>query len=148
MTAPLSSLHAPTRLIVTQAWRFSPAPCRRKETLMKRFILAATAIVALGVPMAAPAFADPPRHHRDYGRDHRDYRDDRRPDRVVVKKTWKVGDRYDRYDRDHRHYREVDYRSHRLKAPPRGYHYVKDDNTGEIILAAIATGIIAAIIAN
>jgi hypothetical protein len=30
---------------------------------MRRFILAATAIVALGAPMAALAFADPPRSH-------------------------------------------------------------------------------------
>lgn len=113
---------------------------------LKRMAFAATAIVAIGVPLAAPAFADPPRSHRyddryDRRDDYRDYRrDDHREHR------WKVGDRYDRYD-DHR-YREVDYRYHRLKAPPRGYHYVRDDNTGDIILAAIATGIIAAIIAN
>lgn len=113
---------------------------------MKRLLFAATAVVALGAPMAAPAFADPPRYQRDH--DRHDRRDDRRPDRVVVKKTWKVGDRYNRYDRDHRHYREVDYRDYRLREPPRGYRYVKDDKTGEIILAAIATGIIAAIIAN
>ena len=48
----------------------------------------------------------------------------------------------------YRDYREVDYRNYRLKAPPRGYHYVKDNNSGEIILAAIATGIIASILAN
>jgi Ni/Co efflux regulator RcnB len=59
-------------------------------------------------------------------------------------KPWKRGDRLGYYnDR----YHEVDYRSHRLKAPPRGYHYVKDDK-GDIILAAIATGLIAAIIAS
>jgi Ni/Co efflux regulator RcnB len=34
-----------------------------------------------------------------------------------------------------------------MKAPPRGYHYVQDDK-GDIILAAIATGLIAAIIAS
>ncbi len=108
---------------------------------MKRIILAATAIVALGAPMAAPAFADPPRSHRDHD-------DHRGPDRVVIVKKethWHTGDRVDRHDR---RYHEVDYRSHRLKEPPRGYHYVKDDNTGEIVLAAIATGIIAALIFN
>ena len=110
---------------------------------MKRFILAATAMVALGVPMAAPAFADPPRSHRS------DDRHDRHgPDRVVVVKKethWHTGDRI---DRDNRRYREVDYRDHRLREPPRGYHYVRDDNTGEIVLAAIATGLIAALIFN
>lgn len=113
---------------------------------MKRFILA-TAIVALGAPMAAPAFADPPRSHRDYDRRDHDRRDYRGPDRVVVKKHTHlhVGARVDRHDR---RYREVDYRAHRLKQPPRGYHYVRDDNTGDIILAAIATGLIAALIFN
>lgn len=42
----------------------------------------------------------------------------------------------------------VDYHVYHLQAPPPGYHYVRDDNTGEILLAAIATGIVAAIIAN
>lgn len=108
---------------------------------MKRLLFAATAVVALGVPMAAPAFADPPRYHRDYDRHDRH---DRRPDKVVVVKH-KTGDRIGHHNS---RYREVDYRAYRLNQPPRGYHYVKDDNTGEIILAAIATGIIAAIIAN
>lgn len=116
---------------------------------IKRILFAATAVVAIGAPMAAPAFADPPRQHRMDDRHDRHDRDDRRDYRsghVTAKKHWKVGDRYDRYN-DNR-YREVDYRYHKLKAPPRGYHYVRDDNTGDIILAAIATGIIAAIIAN
>lgn len=110
---------------------------------MKRILLVATAFVALGAPMAAPAFADPPRSHRDYDRD-RDHRGDRH-DRYDNHKRWKVGDRYERRDT---RVRVVNYNSYHLKPPPRGYHYVRDDNTGEIILAAIATGIIAAIIAN
>jgi Ni/Co efflux regulator RcnB len=64
---------------------------------------------------------------------------------VLGYKPWARGDRLGYYGA---RYREVDYRSYRLNAPPRGYHYVRDDNTGEIILAAIATGIIASIIAH
>jgi len=60
-------------------------------------------------------------------------------------KPWARGDRLGDFNRS---YREVDYRVIHQKAPPRGYHYVRDDNTGEIILAAIATGIIASIILN
>jgi len=45
-------------------------------------------------------------------------------------------------------YRDVDYRAQRLNQPPRGYHYLRDDNTGDIILAAIAAGLIAALIFN
>jgi Ni/Co efflux regulator RcnB len=59
-------------------------------------------------------------------------------------KPWKRGERLGYYNG---RYREVDYRAHRMKAPPRGYHYVQDDR-GDIILAAIATGVIAAIIAS
>ena len=59
-------------------------------------------------------------------------------------KAWKRGDRLGYYG--HR-YAEVDYRANRLKAPPRGYHYVRDDQNN-VLLAAVATGIIAAIIAN
>lgn len=109
---------------------------------MKRFILA-TAIVALGAPMAAPAFADPPRSHRDYDRRDPDRRDYRGPD--YAHKHWRVGRHVDRHDR---RYREVDYRDYRLRQPPRGYHYVRDDNTGEIVLAVIATGLIASLIFN
>jgi len=60
-------------------------------------------------------------------------------------KPWARGDRLGYYGNQ---YREVDYRTYHLQAPKRGYHYVRDDNTGEIILAAVATGIIASIIAN
>ena len=129
---------------------------------MKRLMLAATAILTLVTSVAAPAaMAQPGRgYERSYNdqRDSRDYRDNRRDNhrdsRVVVHKEtriyrdrpnhWRAGDRLGNY----RDYREVDYRSHHLKAPQRGYHYVRDNNTGEIILAAIATGLIASIIFN
>lgn len=57
-------------------------------------------------------------------------------------KAWRKGDRLGYYNT---RYVEVDYRRARLKAPPRGYHYVKDDR-GDILLAAIAGGLIAAVI--
>lgn len=57
-------------------------------------------------------------------------------------KVWARGDRLGYWgDR----YAVVDYRSHHLKAPPRGYHWVQDDR-GDFILAAIATGLIASVI--
>lgn len=39
-----------------------------------------------------------------------------------------------------------DWRSHRLSAPPRGYHWVQTG--GDYVLAAIATGVIAQILLN
>jgi Ni/Co efflux regulator RcnB len=73
-------------------------------------------------------YGPPPSHYRDVRYDYR---------------HWRRGERLPRYYRDR--YHSVDYRDYRLRAPPRGYHYVRDDR-GDIILAAIATGIIASVI--
>jgi Ni/Co efflux regulator RcnB len=59
-------------------------------------------------------------------------------------KPWSKGQRLGEFNK---RYQEVDYRSHNLTPPRRGYHYVQDDN-GNIILAAIAGGLIASIIAG
>ncbi len=71
-----------------------------------------------------------PAHFRD------DYRYDYR--------AWRRGDRLPSYYRDH--YREVDWRHYRLRQPPRGYHYVYNDDRDEYILVGIATGVILGII--
>jgi Ni/Co efflux regulator RcnB len=56
---------------------------------------------------------------------------------------WRRGDRLPTNFRNR--YREVDYRSAHLRAPPRGYHYVRDDS-GNTLLVGIATGVIASLI--
>jgi hypothetical protein len=43
-------------------------------------------------------------------------------------------------------YAVTDWQSEHLRAPPRGYHYVRSDN-GDFVLVAITTGVIASIIA-
>lgn len=56
---------------------------------------------------------------------------------------WSRGQRLGYY-RDR--YQEVDYRSERgLRRPPRGYHWVRD-NDGDYLLAGIATGVILSVI--
>jgi len=60
-------------------------------------------------------------------------------------RAWRRGERLPSYYRSR--YAAVDYRSRHLRAPPRGYHYVRDER-GDILLVAVATGIIASIIAN
>ncbi len=46
------------------------------------------------------------------------------------------------------HYRDVDYRYYRLRPPPYGYRYVRDDS-GRILLVGLATGVIlSAILSN
>lgn len=58
---------------------------------------------------------------------------------------WRRGDRLPSYARQN--YREVDWRRERLRQPPRGYHYVRDDR-GELLLVAITTGVILSILLN
>lgn len=58
---------------------------------------------------------------------------------------WRRGERLPSYARTQ--YREVNWRSERLRQPPRGYHYVRDDR-GEVLLVAIATGVILSILLN
>ncbi len=58
-------------------------------------------------------------------------------------RNWRRGERLPSYYQDR--YRQVDYRSERLRAPPRGYRYVEDDR-GDMLLVGIATGVILSII--
>ena len=120
-------------------------------------------VIALGA--AAPAFADPPRRYdrdwndrrdRDWDRNDRrdrDWRDDRRNYRDGYRdgryntRHWKRGDRFDR--RVHYNYVVVnDYHRYRdrygynLRHPGRGHYYVRDNDTGEILLIAAATGLV------
>lgn len=72
----------------------------------------------------------PPRHYSQH------YRYDYRP--------WRRGQVLPPYYRSH--YHAVDWRYRRLRPPPRGYHYVYDDNRGEYLLVGIATGVILGVI--
>lgn len=91
---------------------------------------------------------------RDWREDRRDWRRDHRyhapPPRVVYRPAppprygWQVGRPYRNYysgpvyvvnDYGHRH----------LRRPPRGHHWIRDDR-GDMLLVAIATGIIADVV--
>ncbi|GAB3059274.1 RcnB family protein [Stenotrophomonas tumulicola] len=103
----------------------------------------------------------------DRRHDRRDWRDDRRhpgyyrpapPPRVVYGSPyrpaygrgpgygWKVGHRYRDYYRGPI-YVVNDYNSYHVRRPPRGHHWVRDDR-GNLLLVAIATGILADYVIN
>jgi len=88
--------------------------------------------------VAGTASAQPFRHddHRGYS-DHRGY-----GDHWSMRSDWRRGGHIARADWNRG--RRVDYRSHRLSAPPRGYEWRQVDNN--YVLAAVATGVIASII--
>ncbi|HET6804692.1 MAG TPA: RcnB family protein [Frateuria sp.] len=78
-----------------------------------------------------------------HGHDH-GYGHDRGHDRHDHDEGWH-GHRHHHWERGHRYDGRVvvihDYERVRLRPPPRGYHWVRDDNN-DYVLVAIATGII------
>jgi len=114
----------------------------------------AAALVAMC--MAGSAFAQDrhfdrsPERHDNFSQrqDHTDFRPGRQADRHGYPQPhaeWRRGGRVPAEYRG-RNYVVNDWRSHRLQAPPRGYQWVGVG--GDYVLAAIATGVIAQIIAN
>lgn len=80
-------------------------------------------------------------HHDDHAQDHHDEHHDNHA--YVRHNEWRKGARmnHDDWNRGER----VDYHRYRLKAPPRGYEWRQVD--GNYVMAAVATGVIASVIA-
>lgn len=93
--------------------------------------LLATAI-AIPALAAAPAIAQPMRHDDHRGMESR-------------QQTWKNFRKGERFDRKHaRNYQRVDYRKYRgVKAPPRGYEYVRSGN--DLLLVRSSNGMITSV---
>lgn len=65
--------------------------------------------------------------------------------RTVYRDTWRRGERFDRARA--RNYRVIDYRQYRgLRAPPRGYRYVRSGN--DAVLIGVTSGIVAAVLSG
>lgn len=119
---------------------------------MKKFTTTAlAALIAAGTLGSGVASAQTYRggqHHarqqqqRHVQQQRREYREARQDYRHANR--WRRGDRLPSYERAH--YRQVDWRRSHLRQPPRGYHYVRDDRTGEYLLVGIATGVILSIL--
>ena len=116
---------------------------------MKKIVSTAIAL-AMVLPAATPALADPPRHENSrHDNDQRDFRhDDRRAGPGYSRyqpNPFRKGQRFEQ--RRAPNYRVVDYRRyHRLHAPPRGYRWVQSG--GDALLVGTATGVIASVVAG
>lgn len=132
---------------------------------MKKSLIAALAVTMV-LPAVTPAFAAP-NDHRGQGQqsqrwdNDRDGRGDRngraqrgphgrwkatayrRPSGYQARR-WNRGERLPPAYRSSGYY--VDYRQYGYRAPPRGYQYVRVDN--DVVLVAIATGVISSILLN
>ena len=114
---------------------------------MKRLLTATLALSLLaGTAASAQPYDNNGRHddHRDNNGRYEQSRHDNGNHYGQQKHRWARGQRLDRtYYSDRSHY--VDYRAHHLRAPPRGYQWVRADN--DYALVALTTGLIAAIVA-
>jgi Ni/Co efflux regulator RcnB len=117
---------------------------------MKRLL---TGALALSLLTGTAAMAQPDRHDDRGGYDHRDDQrgNDRsrevhqRNDERWANHHWGRGERMpSAYYQDRSRY--VDYRAYHLRAPPRGYRWVRTDDNN-YAMVAITTGLIASIIA-
>jgi len=90
--------------------------------------LVASALLALAIT-AAPAFADEHDGHDGHAYVHHD--------------EWKKGSKM--RDEDWKRGEHVDYHERHLRAPPHGYEWREVD--GNYVLAAVATGVIASVVA-
>ncbi len=96
--------------------------------------LAASLVFALAMAAAqVPALAD---EHGDHG-DHRDNH------AYVHHDEWRKG--YKLHDEDWQRGEHIDYRHQHLRRPPHGYEWREVD--GNYVLAAVATGVIASVVA-
>ena len=122
---------------------------------MKKFILAAVAATVAISPIAASVAEAQQYQQRPYQQQrqpsvqqrngHNVQRPIARPQAPQYRSNWRKGDRFD--SRQARNYRQIDYRQYRgLRAPPRGYHYVRSGN--DAVLIGITTGLVAAVIAG
>lgn len=139
-----------------------------KEDLMKTKHLIMSTLAAALLSATATGFAQDRDHRGDrdhdrYSQRDNDRRDDRRDDnrgdgrrdnnhndgrgwngagpRHDIRRGGRLPDQY-----RNRQYVVDDWRGHRLRQPPRGYHWVQTG--GDYVLAAIATGVIADLIIN
>ncbi len=106
--------------------------------------------LAVSLTMTGNVFAQ---DHNDHGRndqrdsrDHRDGPGDRHNNRgpgAGPNHSYHRGDRLPPEEHDRR-YVVNDWHDHHLKAPPRGYHWVQSGD--DYVLAAVATGVIAALV--
>ena len=95
-----------------------------------------TAIMAMSLTTAGIACAD---EHNDRGRDEKGQHQERERG-AGPNHAYHKGDRLPPEEHSER-YVVKDWRSHNLRAPPNGYHWVQSGN--DYVLAAIATGVIA-----
>lgn len=108
---------------------------------MKTLSIAVTAM-AVAMALGGPVLAQPYSYDQYNRGDHRGQGDQRANRGWSDHSDWRRGGRVARHDWDRG--QRVDYRSHHLRRPARGYEWRQVD--GNYVMAAVATGVIASMI--
>jgi Ni/Co efflux regulator RcnB len=126
-----------------------------RSPVIKRLLTCAVALSLLGGPLATAQPYDQHRDDRGQAQQSHDNRGDQRENRHDNRDFghdggnghhWARGERMpNTYYEDRGHY--VDYRTYHLRRPPHGYRWVRTEDNN-YAMVAIATGLIAAIIAS
>ena len=111
---------------------------------MNRLVRIALAVSLLG---SAAAIAQPGRNEQgQFGQDrYESYRGN--PGVRMTTPRYSRGDRVPQQYRGNRQHEVNDWQQRHLRKPPRGYHWVRDDNNN-YFLAAVTTGIILDLLLN
>jgi hypothetical protein len=120
------------RRIVAGAPLAEFSPLNHEETIMRKFVVAAMAVlIGLG-PLGSAASAQ---NRAPASQAERQVQ----PKQQIRKQQWKKGGKY-----SGRGSTVTNHRRHNLQAPPRGHRWVRDGD--DFLLVATATGIIASIV--
>jgi Ni/Co efflux regulator RcnB len=114
---------------------------------MRSKVVASLLMVSM-LAASGAVFAEPQRHDGGTAHGPRQPVHDAsvgRPGGPIPHQDWHKGERVPAEYRD-RNYEVDDWREHGLSAPPRGYHWVGVN--GDYVLAAVATGVIASVLAS
>lgn len=104
---------------------------------MKRILTSALALSLLSSTVAIAQPNGPDRYNQ--------YQND--PGVRMSAPRYSRGDRVPDQYRSNRQYAVDDWQQHNLRKPPRGYHWVRDDNNN-YFLAAVTTGVILDLLLN
>lgn len=115
------------------------------KALARTLVVSALSVALAGAVSFAQDHQDHPQDHPDHAQsqDHHDQNGrDQGHDHYVHHNDWRKGGRINHNDWDRG--AQVDWHSHHLRQPPRGYEWREVD--GNYVLAAVASGIIASVI--
>lgn len=113
---------------------------------LKNLTASMVAAALLAPTLAVPAMAQADHRKPAAAASHDNHRKSAPAAQATRKQTYKTFRKGQKFDRRYaRNYQVLDYRKYRnVKAPPRGYHYVRSGN--DMLLVGITSGVVASVL--